>query len=193
MAIEFLSAAFKVQLASAEKFVLVALADTANDEGLAWPSLRFLTLKTGLSESTVRRTFATLEALGYISVERRHNSTSRYWLNLPALLAAKNPAWPQPKSYPQSRQADTPGKNTPCDGDTPPCDGDTPPPVMVTPPPVMVTGRSVSYPSSYPSNILRRSDALKSASPESEPELPPEVRAANLAKLRALVGLPPRQ
>ena len=52
-----------------ERYVLLALADNADAEGIAFPSLAAIVSKTRLSESTVRRSIARLEAGGWLQVE----------------------------------------------------------------------------------------------------------------------------
>lgn len=52
------------------RYVYLALADNANDQGFAFPSLTLLCAKTKLSESTVRRCIAKLEANGWLEVKR---------------------------------------------------------------------------------------------------------------------------
>jgi predicted ArsR family transcriptional regulator len=51
--------------------VLLALADYANDDGLAWPSVLSLALKTILTERQVRNILGQLEAAGELEVIRR--------------------------------------------------------------------------------------------------------------------------
>ena len=64
MSLRALSYVFPLELDPSEKFVLVALADSANDVGSAWPSLVTITRKTGYSERTVRRALVNLVAAG---------------------------------------------------------------------------------------------------------------------------------
>jgi biotin operon repressor len=48
------------------KFLLIALADCANDEGHCYPSGKYLCIKTGLNRKTVIAGLDTLEAKGYL-------------------------------------------------------------------------------------------------------------------------------
>lgn len=57
-----MSAVWEMDLPAFEKLVLLALADCANDEGLAWPSVATLKRKTNASERTVQRALKSLEA-----------------------------------------------------------------------------------------------------------------------------------
>lgn len=52
-----------------KRFVLVALADNANDDGECWPSIASISRKTGLCERVVRSTIRQLEAEGWMSTE----------------------------------------------------------------------------------------------------------------------------
>ncbi len=54
-----------------QRAVLVRLADHANDDGKAWPSIRSLAATTSLSLRTVQRALRDLETLGFIRINRR--------------------------------------------------------------------------------------------------------------------------
>jgi hypothetical protein len=79
MAHEYTSWAYKQDLDQpGAKFVLVALADSANADGYAFPGQKRLGSMTSMGERTVRRHLAFLEERGYIRrVERRRNDGSR--------------------------------------------------------------------------------------------------------------------
>ena len=67
MSIEQLNNAFKCDVKkSSLKFILVALADYANEEGEAYPSIQTLTCKTALHYKTINAGLLELESLGYI-------------------------------------------------------------------------------------------------------------------------------
>ena len=71
MSIHWISHAWKAGPEDSNaRYVYLAIADNANDEGFAFPSLTFLRDKTKLSESTVRRCIANLEANGWLEVKR---------------------------------------------------------------------------------------------------------------------------
>lgn len=68
MSIEYLTAAFKAEVKnSPAKFVLVALADYANEVGEAYPSISTLQKKTEQNRKTVIKHLKKLEGLGFIS------------------------------------------------------------------------------------------------------------------------------
>lgn len=76
-----------MQLDPSVKAVLMSLADQANDEGVCWPGVGSLAVRTCLSERTVQRSVRTLEELKLLSYEMgaARKGTNRYTLNV-ALL-----------------------------------------------------------------------------------------------------------
>lgn len=60
------------------RFVLVAIADCANDEGHAFPGVANLAKKTGLDRTAVMRAVRALEALGELRVQRTFGRGNRY-------------------------------------------------------------------------------------------------------------------
>lgn len=75
---------------SSHKFVLLALADRADDNGYCWPGIPNIVLKTGLSRSTAIRGLGTLESDGWIQKRARRRrdgtqDTNAYRINLAKL------------------------------------------------------------------------------------------------------------
>lgn len=66
MSVAVLTWAFRLDLPSSEKFVLVALADCADETGACWPSQAELREKTCLGERTVRDAVKALESRGLL-------------------------------------------------------------------------------------------------------------------------------
>lgn len=62
-----LTMAWEVALPPMEKLVLAALADFANEAGLAWPSVATLCRRTGAGERTVYRSLTRLREAGHLS------------------------------------------------------------------------------------------------------------------------------
>lgn len=56
-----------MELPAKQKLILLALADCANDEGLAWPSIATIARKCGCDERTVQRNLRDLETAGKIA------------------------------------------------------------------------------------------------------------------------------
>lgn len=83
-----LSWAFDLEgLKSGPKFVLVALADYADERASCFPSVPHLAKRTGFGQTAVRAHLDKLQELGLITEERRHRSngtrtSNRYTLNL---------------------------------------------------------------------------------------------------------------
>jgi hypothetical protein len=75
--------------AGAELLVLLALADIANHNGLAWPSIGTLASRTRLHEQTVRGHLHSLRDRGALSVEHVPGRSSRYviLMNTPTDMA----------------------------------------------------------------------------------------------------------
>lgn len=79
--------AWELQLGSTEKFVLIALADMADEEHSCFPGQATLAAMVGASESTVRRALKKLEDEGVLTREERRNkqgykTSDRYFLQL---------------------------------------------------------------------------------------------------------------
>lgn len=75
-----MTAAFRAQLNSTHKFVLVALCDNANDQGECYPSMSMLCQKTSLSERTVQGSIAYLEANLYLKRDMRNGRSTYYFI-----------------------------------------------------------------------------------------------------------------
>ena len=87
MSNEALTWAFKQDLPMAEKFVLVALADYADEDGACFPAHGKTAKRIGGSVITVKRAVKSLAEKGYLRiVERKRDNKSqtsnRYYLNL---------------------------------------------------------------------------------------------------------------
>jgi DNA-binding transcriptional MocR family regulator len=54
-----------------DRYVLLAIADNANSDGFAYPSIRHLAGKTRLSERTVMRSIQALEQDGWLARKKR--------------------------------------------------------------------------------------------------------------------------
>lgn len=85
------------------KFVLMAIAFRANDDGECWPSATDIQKITGLNVKTVRRCLASLESLGYLIRTRRDGKTDILKIVDPTL----NRAYPKTDYNPTLNRADT--------------------------------------------------------------------------------------
>lgn len=78
MSLAALTWAFNQNLVPAQKVVLLALADYADDEGKCWPGQETLTRKTSLSVRSIRSQIRALEEAGMLlTIERRKDGGAR--------------------------------------------------------------------------------------------------------------------
>jgi hypothetical protein len=87
MSVKVMALVFAAKLNSTEKLVLLSLADHGNDDGLSiYPSIKKTSLRTGLSESAVRKTQRKLEKIGVLMITEygggQSNKTNHYKINL---------------------------------------------------------------------------------------------------------------
>lgn len=84
MSIKLMTAVWEREdLASTHKLVLLALADWANDEGLCWPSINRLAIKTSMAGRSVQRLIRQLEDMGFVRREEAIGKGNRYWITMP--------------------------------------------------------------------------------------------------------------
>lgn len=106
------------------KFVLMALADQADDTGYCWPSQRLIAQRVEMGERTVRRHLKTLQEVGLLTAKLRSSTGGRrsngYQLHIgaqPDLATHTDPEpTPQPTSdeTPEASQpVDNPGEGLP--------------------------------------------------------------------------------
>lgn len=81
MSIKLMSAIWEMEFSPVEKLVFLALADCANDEGLAWPSIATIARKTGAGERTVQRAIRLGERCGIIEREEVKGRGCRYTIH----------------------------------------------------------------------------------------------------------------
>lgn len=74
--------AYSVTLPLCQKFVLVALAERANDDGVAWPSARTISDMTGACDKAVRNALKQLEQGGFIVRVSSGTRSKTYQLSL---------------------------------------------------------------------------------------------------------------
>jgi len=71
-----------------QKAVLISLADQCNDQGVCWPAIRTLAVRTCLSDRTVQLALRGLEEAGLLQVDYGAHKSNRYTVMLAALRAA---------------------------------------------------------------------------------------------------------
>lgn len=100
-------------MSPAQKSVLISLADNANDEGVCWPSIAKIGMRTCLSERAVRNALRWLEEAGLLSSNQR-NGRSTWYTITPAAYAP--PISSTPAAYappPRQEMPPTPAYGAP--------------------------------------------------------------------------------
>src|SRR5262245_9186144 len=97
MSVKAIAWAFQQEMFTSDKFVLVAIAECANDTWLAWPSVTLLSRKVCLDHRTVQRAVARLiETSHIIDTGQRLGRTNQvrvFKLNLTKQNLPKLPLW----------------------------------------------------------------------------------------------------
>jgi hypothetical protein len=75
-----MTVAFKADLPTGQKFVLVALCDSANDQGECYPSVTALMAKCSMSDRGVQKALAELEDRKCLRREFRRGRSTVYWV-----------------------------------------------------------------------------------------------------------------
>ena len=98
-------------MSASQKAVLISLADQASDDGVCWPAVKSIALRTCLSERAVQDALAWLQAVGIVYREYRANTSTSYKIT---------PSRYDPSKAPAARSRATKGRGA--DG-APPADG----------------------------------------------------------------------
>src|SRR5512144_241769 len=69
-------------LSGVKRWVLLILADMANDQGECWPSVATICQRAGVSRASTIRAISWLETQGFLMVNRRPVPGSRHMTNL---------------------------------------------------------------------------------------------------------------
>jgi len=104
LSIRMIDWAYAQQLDPSAKFVLVTIANFANERGRCWPSVKTLTTMTGLGRSTVHRALTRLKNRGLIKVIYREGHSNLFDILTPVIAGRPCPAAGQPPAS----QRDTP-------------------------------------------------------------------------------------
>jgi hypothetical protein len=113
MSIKLMTAVWdREDLSSTQKLVLLSLADWANDEGLCWPSIDRLAIKTSMAGRSVQRIIRDLESMGFVKRDEVLGKGNRYWISIPLTQCHPCPSVTPPltESHPTP---DTVSPNTP--------------------------------------------------------------------------------
>jgi DNA-binding Lrp family transcriptional regulator len=83
-------------LESTDKFVLLALADNANDQRVCWPSIETIARKTSLSERAVHYSIKRLEDGHFLAIKRQLGKSNVFYLG-----GASGAPWGATPAYPR--------------------------------------------------------------------------------------------
>lgn len=90
MSIELMTAVWRTEIGPpVTRLVLLALADSANDEGVCWPSMSTVARKAGCGVSTARAAVTALQKDGYLRREERRTEGDRNQSNVFHLNVAR--------------------------------------------------------------------------------------------------------
>lgn len=113
MSVRVMTLVWAIDLPASQKIVLLALADCANDEGLAWPGMASLSRKCSKSERTVQTMLAELETAGHITREQVPGKGCRYTVHPRKNCTPAETAPPQNLRQPPQISHPTPAKSAP--------------------------------------------------------------------------------
>lgn len=108
-----MSAAFKAQIKSTPKLVLLALCDCANDQGECYPSVPTLMEKCSAGERTVQDAVAYLEREGFIRRDFRTGRSTVYWVTDPRNWRTPADSAPPQQPHPTPANAAPPPPQIP--------------------------------------------------------------------------------
>lgn len=122
MSAKYTFAVYETIIGSAtQKLILLKLADNANDDGVCWPGMEYLSKHCELSKSAILRNLKALEEKGFIQVKRRKspdnktNYSNVYKLTLPSVSqlppSSSQPLPPSSSELPESNN-NKPNKET---------------------------------------------------------------------------------
>lgn len=147
-----------------QKAVLISLADQASDDGVCWPAVKSIALRTCLSERAVQDALAWLQTVGIVFREYRANTSTSYTIR---------PSKYDPSKAPSTRQRAA--KSTGANG-APPADGapganGAPPPANGAP--GGADGAPLGVQTAHPNHQLNRN---RTVNEPLQPAAPPAVK-----------------
>lgn len=92
-----MTACWDLEIPSTQKFVLVSLADQANDAGICWPSVSLISRRTGLGERAIQGAFKWLEDRHVIRIKREIGKANTFTVT-PADYAGVPPQQMHPRT-----------------------------------------------------------------------------------------------
>lgn len=188
---------WSLRLRPSVKFVLLALADAADDNGVCWPSVPTIANKTCLEDRSVQRILTNVKRDGLLEIERRYrkdgtSTSNRYRLTM-KIGGDKTPPPPAPANCQVAVTATSPP------GDTVATQTTSEPSIESAPPqPLSCGGAEFIFPKQFsPREVALSAKQLTKLPPELAQEILDElaarmnagaVRGSPLGYLRTLVS-----
>jgi DNA-binding transcriptional ArsR family regulator len=95
MSIALMTEAWKADMPSGRKFVLLSLCDNANDQGECYPSIPMIAKRCSMSERAVQGHVQDLRKAGILAIHERHGRSSIYTINPRRICTPAESAPPQ--------------------------------------------------------------------------------------------------
>lgn len=111
MSVRIMTAAWATDLPAGDKLVLLALADSANDEGHCWPGMKSLVAKTGKCERSVQASIKALEAALHLTRTEILGKGCNYLIHPRKICTPARSAPPQELREPPQNLRETPAKS----------------------------------------------------------------------------------
>lgn len=108
MSVRVMTAVWDIDLPDSEKIVLLALADSANDEGWCWPSMATLARKCSKTDRTVQHAIRDLCAAGHLTRIETRGKGCRYQVHPRKDFTPETASPPKPVRTPPKPLRDTP-------------------------------------------------------------------------------------
>lgn len=106
-----MTACWDLEMPSTQKFVLVSLADQANDAGICWPSVSLIQRRTGLGERTIQDAFKWLSDHGALTIKREIGKANTFTVCPSSFIgnprSSRTPANAAPPQQPHHTPATT--------------------------------------------------------------------------------------
>lgn len=128
-----MTAVWALAMPHADKIVLLALADNANDEGYCYPSASTLSRKCGMNERSIRRIVERLQDMGHVTQHDRPGRSSTFDIHPGRTVT---PDGQSPRTLGQ----DTPDRPSPTPRTVSPSTPDRPSPITIIEPSIEPSG-----------------------------------------------------
>ncbi|RQZ57440.1 helix-turn-helix domain-containing protein [Burkholderia cepacia] len=117
MSTSLMGACWPLQMSPTQKAVLISLADQANDDGVCWPRIETIAVRTCLSERAVQVAIKWLEEHGVLRLERRYKRSTVFTISPRDFREGESDSPERHSPEPRSPEGDSPERHSP-EGDS---------------------------------------------------------------------------